>query len=314
MEAERTFRAMGTTARVIVTADSAEQGERLIDAAVARIEDLEARWSRFRPTSELCRLNAAAGRTAVVSAETFALVSKAVDAWFLTDGRFDPTILPALIDAGYDRTFEEVRHLGPATAEALDEPDVRVAPGCAEIRLGEGVHSVTLPVGVELDLGGIGKGYVADLVAVELLGRGARGACVNLGGDMRVIGEPPWDEGWLVEVEHPLDPEAAEPVARLALTDGAVVTTTRAKRQWTRNGVPAHHIIDPATGRPAQSGLASVTVVAGEAWWGEVFAKAAFIAGPVHARHVLAQADVTGFLVDDAGTVHRAARLEAFAR
>lgn len=347
---------MGTVARVIVVADdeNGAHGERLLDQAAARIEDLESRWSRFRPSSELSRLNAAAGRTALVSAETFALITRAVDAWFLTEGRFDPTVLPALINAGYDRTFDEVRlrrHDRDSNDDApiaLPAAGLRAAPGCAEIRLGESVHTVTLPVGVQLDLGGIGKGYAADLVATELLAAGASGACVSIGGDLRCTGTPPWDEGWLVEVDDPFAPapapgdhglddslddsldgglghslddslghdldDTSQPLMLLSLQEGAVVTTTRTKRAWTHHGLPAHHLIDPVTGTPAHTGLAAVTVLAGEAWWAEVFAKAAFLAGPVEGLEVLSRADVSGFLVDDAGTVHRACRLGAFAR
>jgi thiamine biosynthesis lipoprotein len=307
---ERTFKAMGTTAHVLVTDDD----ERLLDRAAARIEDLENRWSRFRPTSELCRLNAAAGRPVLVSQETYEVVSRAVDAWFLTEGRYDPTILPALMDAGYDRSFEYLRAPASTHAAPIDLPayQPRLAPGCAEIRMGHTVDTVMLPVGVELDLGGIGKGYAADLVANELVKAGAAGACVSIGGDVRCVGAAPWDEGWIVKVDDPAFPDEQRTLLRLTLAEGAVVTTSRTKRRWTRNGITAHHIIDPSTGRPAHTGLAAVTVLAGEAWWGEVFAKAAFLAGPVLGQEVLAKADVSGFLVDDAGVVHRANRLESF--
>jgi thiamine biosynthesis lipoprotein len=317
MTTSRTFKAMGTTAHVLIT--NGDDGERLVDRAVARIEDLENRWSRFRPTSELCRLNATPGRPVLVSQETFEVVSRAVDAWFLTEGRYDPTILPALIDAGYDRSFEQlpvhstngtnVTNAGPIDLPAYQP---RLAPGCAEIRLGHTVDTVTLPVGVELDLGGIGKGYAADLVANELVKAGAGGACVSIGGDTRCIGTAPRDEGWVIEVDDPAFPSEHRTLLRLTLAEGAVVTTSRTRRRWTRNGITAHHIIDPSTGRPAETGLAAVTVLAGEAWWAEVFAKAAFLAGPVHGLEVLAKADVSGFLVDDAGVVHRANRLESF--
>ena len=123
-------------------------------------------------------------------------MERAVSAWQVTRGRFDPTVLTALENAGYDRTFEAVDRdrmepVGPA----------RPAPGCALIELDRLVRAVRLPAGVRLDLGGIGKGYAADLVATELHRAGAAGVCVNLGGDLRVVGEPP-DEApaWVVAV------------------------------------------------------------------------------------------------------------------
>ena len=302
---------MGTTAHVLVVADDSATARRLLDRAQSRIDNLERRWSRFISTSELCRLNATAGRMAVVSELTFEVVARAVDAWFLTEGRFDPTILPALRAAGYDRSFETL----PDTAGIIDTTATRVAPGCAEIRLAPSVNGITLPVGVELDLGGIGKGYAADLVAEELMAAGARGALVSIGGDLRCIGTPPWDEGWLVDVDDPFAHNTTGTGAparqRLVLEEGAVTTTTRTKRAW---GIDSHHLIDPATGRPAHTGVAAVTILSGEAWWGEVFAKAAFLAGADEAPAVLERAGVTGFLVLDDGTVRHIEKVEAFAR
>jgi thiamine biosynthesis lipoprotein len=308
MAAERTFPAMGTTARVIVvTAPGARDDECLLDWAQGRIEELEDKWSRFRPGSELCRLNAAAGRPVVVSAETFDVVSRAVDAWFVTTGRYDPTILPALVAAGYDRTFADLAAFSPAPAAG---ENARGAPGCAEIRLAASVSTITLPDDVQLDLGGIGKGYAADIVATELLERGAQGALVDLGGDMRCVGTAPWDEGWLIDIEDPFAPQAA-PLLRLALGHGAVVTTTPLKRAW-RNG--AHHLIDPTTGAPATTGIAAVTVVAGEAWWAEALAKAAYFAGPREASRILTVNNVTGVLVHDDRRLQHVGAVELFAR
>lgn len=297
---------MGTDAHVIVVAATDKDGARLIDYAVERVEALEAKWSRFRPTSELRRLNAANGRPVVVSQDTFNVVAHAVDGWHLTDGRYDPTILEALLAAGYDRSFEDLRR--PSR-----RPSPPRAPGCADIVLAQSANTIFLPTGVQLDLGGIGKGYAADLVTTELLALGARGALVSIGGDIRCAGLAPWDVGWLIEIEDPFD--EAVTTARLGLADGAVVTTTPLKRTWTTDDdTTAHHLIDPATGRPARTGLAAVTVVAGEAWWAEVLAKAAFLAGPVDGARLLNSHGVTGILFDDEGVAHHVDRLEAFSR
>src|SRR5439155_18637591 len=140
----------------------------------------EAKWSRFRATSELCRLNDAAGAPVVVSPDTFALIARAVDAWRDTGGRYDPTVLAALEAAGYDRDFDAVARTGaPATGERAP------APGCAEVEFDPMVSAVRLPHGVALDLGGIGKGAAADAVSAELFDAalpGVRGVLVNLGG------------------------------------------------------------------------------------------------------------------------------------
>jgi FAD:protein FMN transferase len=292
------FRAMGTDVEVLaVGADDAAM-QTLRGLAVDALEAREARWSRFRPTSELCRVNDAAGAPVVVSPDTFALIARAVDAWRATDGRYDPTVLSALEAAGYDRDFDAV---------ARDAPDAggqhAAVPGCDGVQLDTLVSAVRLPPGVALDLGGIGKGYAADGVSGALLDAGVpgvRGVLVNLGGDLRARGDAPEPHGWVVEVDDPLGTGAT---GVLAFAEGAIATSTRLRRAWTRAGRPQHHLIDPATGEPAASGLASVTVVAGEAWWAEVLAKAAFLAGAEEGAALLVEAGATGLLVTDDGEV-----------
>jgi thiamine biosynthesis lipoprotein len=297
---ETRFRAMGTTAEVIVLGGPRELAAR----ARTALDDLEARWSRFRPTSELCRLNDANGKRVVVSEATFDAISRAVEAWRATNGRYDPTVLRALEAAGYDRDFAAVDRNGDARTDA----GIPTA-GCGEIELEPIVRAVRLPPGVTLDLGGIGKGLAADLVTRALLDEGADGVLVNIGGDARMEGESPRDEGWIVEFENPLA-FGSLGVARLAR--GAVCTSTRVKRKWVRGGVPQHHLIDPSTGAPSWSGLASVTVLSSEAWWAEVLAKAAFVAGPRTGRALLASHGVTGLLVLDDGRIEELEGLGAF--
>ena len=301
------FRAMGTDVEVLaVGADDAAMvtlGALAVDALEAR----EARWSRFRPTSELCRINDAAGAPVVVSPDTFTLIARAVDAWRDTGGRYDPTVLAALEVAGYDRDFDAV---APDADDAVGEPPV--VPGCAGVQLDRLVSAVRLPRGVALDLGGIGKGYAADVVSGELLDAhvpGVRGVLVNLGGDLRARGDAPEPHGWVVDVDDPL---VTGRTGLLAFAEGAIATSTRLRRAWTRGGQVQHHLIDPATGEPAASGLASVTVVAGEAWRAEVLAKAAFVAGADAAAALVTGAGATGLLVTDDGEVVELDGLDSF--
>lgn len=293
---------MGTTAHVVVVTPSAALAADGLDHARARLEALESRWSRFRPDSEISRLNRVAGSPAIVSADTRALLTRAVDGWERTGGRFDPTVLDALVALGYDRDFDEI----PTAAGAAATPGA--APGCGGIVVDPFIGAVTVPRGVHLDAGGIGKGYAADLVAEELLALGLDGACVNVGGDLRVVGDSPDGLGWTIDVEHPLTGESIEHVH---LNDGAVVTTCRTRRVWGPDDDRRHHLVDPRTGRSAESGLAGVTVVTGQAWWAEVLAKAAFVAGPVEGARLVAEHGASGFLVADDGTVTRTG-MEAF--
>ena len=271
MEDALHFRAMGTDVHLVVL----DGGPDSLERARARIEDLELRWSRFLPDTELDRLNRAArtGSPTALSAVTFDLVVSAIDAWRDTDGLFDPTILPALVAAGYDRSFDQ----GPGpTSEKPVTPDIR----CDNIVIDHDALTVTLPEECALDLGGIGKGRAADLVADELMDSGSvAGGCVNLGGDLRVFGEAPdGASGWAVGLEEPQDKEDVMLV--IGLADGALATSSTTRRRWrTEAGEERHHLIDPRTREPAVTSLHSVSVIAGSAMTAEVHAKASLIAG-----------------------------------
>jgi thiamine biosynthesis lipoprotein len=299
---EASFRAMGSDAHVIVVDGPAG----LLDRARRRIDDLEARWSRFRPDSELSRLTRRAGQWVDLSAESILLVQRALDAWRLTVGRFDPTVLGAVIRAGYDRSFDELRPSGGDT-------ESRLTVGAAGIEV-DG-DRVRLPAGVGFDPGGIGKGLAADLVVADVLAAGAAGVCVNLGGDLRVAGVPP-DTGpsgatraWTVAVEHPSVPE---PLALLGLHDGAVATSTTLRRRWTARGQERHHLIDPWTGVPSTSDLTLAAVLAAEAWAAEVLAKAVLLRGSAHAFDLVAGLGADALTVDRDGVVRATPGLAAF--
>lgn len=291
MAAESRFEVMGSKAHVlVVAADGAEDAAPLVDAARDRLDELERRWSRFLPDSEMSHVNRAAPNPVVVSADTCALVIRAMQGWRSTGGLFDPTVLGDVVRAGYDRSFASI----PARTRP-GSSDRHM--GCAGIVVDEYLRTVRLPDEVGFDPGGIGKGFAADLVVEELMRRGAHGACVNVGGDVRVAGSGP-SGAWRIDV---LDPFDHEPMDVLTVGNGAVATSTRTKRQWAVDGRPAHHLIDPSTGRPASTGLAAVTVLAGNAARAEVLAKAAFVAGPVRGSALLDDCDAPGLLVDDDG-------------
>ncbi len=299
---------MGSDAQVIVNGPEGQPGRAggLAAEARRRVDALEACWSRFLDGSELSGLNRRAGHPVEVSEDLWALVVRAIDGWRVSGGRFDPTVHDALLAAGYDRDLDDVR-AGPRPSARPSRP----SRGCAGIALVPGTRIVALPRGVALDPGGIGKGLAADLVVADLLAAGAAGACVNLGGDLRVEGEPPGGGSWAVEVE---DPWTGEPVAELAVARGAVATTSRTRRVWETGGGLRHHLIDPATGRSAEGGLAAVTVLAGEAWRAEVLAKAAFVAGEAAAARVLAPYADGALLFRNAGGLVPVGAIEGFLR
>jgi thiamine biosynthesis lipoprotein len=253
----RVLRAMGTEIELLVDADGAG---RELAAAEAEFHRLEASMSRFRPESELSRLNSEGMLEA--SADLVRVVELALDARDRTEGRFDPTVHDALVAAGYGRSFAEL------TDGVLGEP----VPGGGGVSL-DG-RRITLAAGVRLDLGGIGKGYAAERAA-ELLA--LAGPClVNAGGDIAVRGG-----AWPIGVED----------TTLELSSGGLATSGRDRRRWLRGGRAQHHLIDPRTGAPAETELLRVTVVASDAVEAEVQAKNVFLGGRVDAcAYVLAVA------------------------
>jgi thiamine biosynthesis lipoprotein len=283
---------MGSTADVVVFgADS----ELLADRAAAEVERLEASWSRFRSGSELSRLNNRAGRPVRVSPTLWSAVEAAAQGWRETDGLFDPTVLTTLVGLGYDRTFREV------PPERSDAPRSAPVVGFGVVGLDADAREVDLPLGVGLDLGGIGKGLAADLVVDELVRRGARSVAVSLGGDVRVAGEGPHADGaWAVPVVRPTDDA---PLGTFPLVDEALVQSTVSIRSWTAGGRRLHHLIDPRTGWPADTGLASVVVTGPRAARSEVFAKAALVAGPAAGPALLDDAGLDGWFIAVDGTV-----------
>jgi thiamine biosynthesis lipoprotein len=250
------------------------------------------------------RLNAAGGRPVEVSSDTLELVELAIEGWSLTDGCFDPTILPALTAAGYDVPFGSVigRAAGPAHVVAA------AAPGPTCIRTDRRASTVTLPPGVQFDPGGIGKGFAADLVAAELIDRGADGVCVNVAGDVRVAGSPPPDRRWEVAVEDPHDPRSE--LARLVVADAGVCTSSTLIRRWKAGGRRFHHLIDPSTGSPTRTDLVAATVVAPRAWLAEVLTKVLFVRGVDVGAPLVSGLGATGIAVRHDGTVLALPRIE----
>lgn len=278
------FRAMGTGIQVLA---GAEDAARVADAVV-RVRDtferLERRCSRFRADSELTLVNRRAGRPTRLSPELAELVSLALAAARRTEGRFDPTVLDAVVAAGYDRDFDEVL-MGARAALRPPRPCGR----WREVRLRGDL--LELPEGVGIDLGGLAKGWAVDRSAEAALAVGLRWVLVNAGGDLRLAGEPP-SEGLPIGVEDPEDPSTE--ALRLHLTQGALATSSITRRAW---GPGLHHLIDPRTGAPATTGVLQATVWAPTCAEAEVAAKDALLRGEVALR------EVPGVLVLEDGRV-----------
>lgn len=257
------FRAMGTSWEIQGPGDHPVWSSAC--AAIAHRAGVEeTRFSRFREDSELTRVNRSMGEPIEVTAPFAELLRLALDAASTTDGLFDPTVVDALVAAGYDRDFDEVLsgargRLFPAT------PCGRWRDVTLE---GTRVH---MPVDVHLDLGGIAKGWTADRAAVEAVALGLRWVVVNAGGDLRVAGEaPPID----VRIEDPQDP--SQDLLHVEIAEGAVATSSVTKRTWAPG---RHHVIDPRLGTPARTELLQATVRAPTAAEAEILATHALVAG-----------------------------------
>ena len=296
----RSWRAMGSTAEVVLFGPASED---LASWAVAEIERLEACWSRFRDDSELCALNRQAGRSVPVSVTLWTAIDAAARAWLATASGFDPTVLAALVSLGYDRTFTDV----PTERELAAHP----APvaGFGQVGLDPVSRKVTLPTGVGLDLGGIGKGLAADLVVDELMARGARSVSVSMGGDVRVAGQGPHTDGcWLVPVLSPIDDVE---LGVFPLVDEALVQSTTCIRSWRAGGRLLHHLIDPRTGWPADSAVVAVVVTGPRAAEAEALAKASLVAGPTAGAALLEGAGLDGWFITADGRVRGTSRVAA---
>lgn len=246
-----THERLGTFVHLLVTDPSSlPAAERCV---LDLLDELDRACSRFRPDSELVRLRGLEGPVLISD-----LLADAVEAALAvaadTGGLVDPTLGAHLRGLGYDRTFALVDPDGPAATTLPAAPDrwrdVRL------VRAPEG-PLLTVPPGVELDLGASAKAWAADRAATEVAALGT-GALVNLGGDLAVAGPVP-EGGWPVEVT---DRPHGSPVQVVAVDEGGLATSSTTARAWRRGGQAVHHVIDPRTGACARSDWASVTVAA----------------------------------------------------
>jgi FAD:protein FMN transferase len=261
------------------------------------IEAGESRFTRFSEESELSALNRSAAVRFNGSADLFSVLVLARRFFHLTRGLFDPSILPQLKRVGYDRSMDLIREYDPAPL--FDALLVIERPSFGEMDLDESEHTIFLPPGMALDLGGIAKGWIVEQAAI-ILSRFADACVVDAGGDMFMLGLPHGLDQWPVELEDPLKPGSI--LTSLKINPGAIATSTVTKRTWLKGGLNRHHIIDPRTGEPAVSDWISVTVIAPHACEAEVFAKALLIAGPDQAEEMVRNSGIplTYLAVDQA--------------
>jgi thiamine biosynthesis lipoprotein len=284
LEARASFRAFNTDIEVKL-ADWRHAG--LLGRTEAYFHAFEARFSRFRPDSELSQFNNRSAESAAVSPQMADLLFECNRYYHQTSGIFDPQVIDGLEAAGYDKSFERLER----------RPRLQLPPFVSQQRLQLQVdteHCVaTLPLGLRLDLGGIGKGWAVD-GAAELLSE-AGGFLVDAGGDIYASGRTATGEPWRIDVANPLAP--AEVLDSVWLTDQAIATSWTTRRRWQVAGGWAHHLIDPRTGLPSRSGVAGATVIAPSTTQADVFAKCSVILGPRAGLAFLQEQAVQGLLI-----------------
>jgi thiamine biosynthesis lipoprotein len=270
----------------------------VLEAARCAVESelaaIDLACSRFRSDSELSRLNRLAGRPQTVGPLLLEAVAVALRAAALTGGAVDPTIGRALILNGYDRDF--------ATVRSSDRPIVAVhVPGWRVVAVNRDRSTVSIPLGVTMDLGATAKALAADRAALAAAAATGAGVLVNLGGDIAVSGPAPTG-GWRVRVTDDHASPADAPGQTVTIESGGLATSSTTVRRW---GPEAHHIIDPFTGAPAAGGWRTVSVAAASCVDANTAATAAIVLGGPAAAW-LEEQQVPARLVARDGTVHTA--------
>lgn len=302
---QQTFSAMGCQMLAVVDDDRPASRRHLSDVPTW-FSIWERHLSRFLPTSELSRLNHAAGASVVVSTVLWGVLQVACGAAEQSAGLVTPTLLPALEAAGYDRDFAQLSE-PPARPDLQTRgADVPHLEAWRSITLDAGTHSVTLPRGVRLDLGGVAKGWAADTAMRRLQGSGP--ALVDAGGDVAISGPRADGSPWPIAVANPEDDQ--QPLDLLMVGRGGIATSGRDHRRWRQHGCWQHHLFDPRTGRPAQTDLLTVTVVAPTVMAAEMAAKTVLVLGSAAGlAWIEARPAFAALLVAENGRVQRSARL-----
>lgn len=263
------FHAMGC--RMSGTVD-AEAGLPALEKLPDQFEQWEQALSRFRSESELCELNRRPGIPVVVSQVLWDVFEAARQAEVETRGLVNPLIADALVEAGYDRDFDELRF---GVSESLSAFPAGRVPALADVALDPEEQTLRLPAGAHLDFGGVAKGWAAQQAVQSLSLFGP--AMFSAGGDLAVSGPRPGGQPWDIGVEDPF--HNTDYLEILYIERGGIATSGKDYHRWTKRGVNQHHIIDPRTGLPAETDILTATVIAPDAMLAEAFAKAILISG-----------------------------------
>lgn len=301
------FRAMGTEILACVDVDSG-QPPALLTEVPRWFEGWEQTLSRFRADSELSRLNLTVDWPVRVSAALWDVFQSARAAEEFTDGLVTPTVLDAMLEAGYDRDFASLQagvqslQTLVQSQETLDSAPRTTVRALASVQWDTAAQSIQLPAGVHLDFGGIAKGWAAHQAMSRLREIGP--ALMNCGGDIAVSGPLLDGSPWEVGVYMPFDRDNGY-LEMLFFQQGCgVASSATDRRRWMQGDQVRHHIIDPRTGLPAKSDVVSATVVAATAVEAEAAAKSILIRGSLDGLDWLeANPALAGLLILEDGQI-----------
>lgn len=268
---EKSFFALGTFNHIRIFDQLDEQ---LLELAIQRIAEIETFMSAFQEDSDVSRINRNAGSGLVpIRAETYALIQKALEFSELSDGAFDITVRPLVDLWGIGKKMNYI----PKEEEIIKTKQL---VNYRKLILDEKSHSAALTEkGQAIDLGGIAKGYAAEEVKRIFLENGVKSALINLGGNILTIGCQLDGQPWKIGVQNPTAP-TGKSIGVLSVVDKTIVTSGSNERFFMKDGIRYHHILDPRTGMPAQSGILSVTVICDSSTDADALTTAIFALGP----------------------------------
>jgi thiamine biosynthesis lipoprotein len=264
------FRAMGGEMLAIMEGDF-DSSPSIMDQVPSWFEDWEQTLSRFRPTSELSRLNQTFDQPVKVSDTLWDVFQYALSAETITNGLVTPTVLDAMLEAGYDQSFDDLPRYQYKNGSSV----LTAANPLALIIWDEKNQTICLPQGLRLDFGGVAKGWAAHQTVERLKDYGS--VLMNAAGDIAISNSLANGQPWQIGVKNPFAKD--KDFETLNLNRCGVATSGRDRRHWSQNGLPRHHIINPYTGQPAETDVITATIVAPTVMEAEAAAKAALILG-----------------------------------
>ena len=302
-ELRRTEFLMSTVVEAVVYTEDIEAGQQALTAGFSKAAELESIMDRHNTGSDVARINAAAGQEPVaVSAETFAVIRRGLEFAQLTDGAFDITVAPLIDLWGFgtgDAQIPEEDELA-AAREWVDYRKVQLDEERLEVFL--------VDAQMQLDLGGIAKGYIVDQALEAMRDHGVISGSFDAGGDIRVLGEKPDGTPWRIGIRDPRDRQAL--VAIVELRDQSVVTSGDYERFFVQDGERYHHILDPQTGLPTR-GVTSVTLLGEDAITTDTLSTAIFVMGLDRGMDLIESLpDTETIIITEDGQVHISSGLE----